>query len=68
MMRLSKWVGGTLLGIVLLLAGALLLLNTGVIQNHFLKDVVKLVKERLQTEVRVDSISVRSRCGLKTPR
>ena len=31
MMRLSKWVGGTLLGIVLLLAGALLLLNTGVI-------------------------------------
>ena len=59
MMRLSKWVGGTLLGIVLLLAGALLLLNTSMIQNHFLKDVVKLVKDRLQTEVRVDSISVR---------
>ena len=59
LLRVLKWVGGTLLGIVLLVVGAFLVLDTSTMQNHLLQEAIVLLKDRLQTEVRVDSISVR---------
>ena len=59
MKRLLKWVGGTLLGIVLLVVGAIFVLNSNMMQNHLMQDAVEMLKDRLQTEVRVDSIDVR---------
>ena len=58
MKRLLKWVGGTLLGIVLLVVGTVFVLNTSMMQNRLMQDAVGILKGRLQTEVRVDSISV----------
>ena len=58
MKRLLKWVGGTLLGIVLLVVGTVFVLNTSMMQNRLMQDAVEILKGRLQTEVRVDSISV----------
>ena len=59
LLRVLKWVGGTLLGIVLLVVGTFLVLDTSTMQNHLLQEAIVLLKDRLQTEVRVDSISVR---------
>ena len=58
MKRLLKWVGGTLLAIVLLLVGTIFALNTNTMQNQLLQQAVVMLKERLQTEVHVDSINV----------
>ena len=59
LLRVLKWVGGTLLGIVLLVVGTFLVLDTSTMQNHLLQEAIVLLRDRLQTEVRVDSISVR---------
>ena len=50
MKRLLKWVGGTLLGIVLLLVVAVLLLNTSMVQGRLVEEAVGVLKEKLQTE------------------
>ena len=53
-----KIVGGTTLGILLLIGAALLLLNTSFVQNSLLQEAVVMLKERLQTEVSIDKISI----------
>ena len=53
-----KIVGGTTLGILLLIGAALLLLNTSFVQNSLLQEAVLMLKERLQTEVSIDKISI----------
>lgn len=57
--RLLKWVGGTLLGIVLLLVVAVLLLNTSMVQGRLVEEAVGVLKEKLQTEVKVGKFQVR---------
>lgn len=59
MKRLLKWVGGTLLGIVLLLVVAVLLLNTSMVQGRLVEEAVGVLKEKLQTEVKVGKFQVR---------
>ena len=59
MKRLLKWVGGTLLGIMMLVVGAIFVLNSNMMQNHLMQDAVEMLKDRLQTEVHVDNIDVR---------
>ena len=49
---------GIVVGIVVLLGGATLLLNTKSVQNKMLKKATELLTEKLQTTVGIDSISV----------
>ena len=59
LLRVLKWVGGTLLGIVLLLVVAVLLLNTSMVQGRLVEEAVGVLKEKLQTEVKVGKFQVR---------
>ena len=58
LIRLLKWVGGTLLAVVLLFAAVVFALNTDMMQNHLLQEAVVLLKEKLQTEVSIEKIHV----------
>ena len=59
MKRLLRWLAGTLLGIVLLLVVAVLLLNTSMVQGRLVEEAVGVLKEKLQTEVKVGRFQVR---------
>lgn len=59
LLRVLKWVGGTLLGIVLLVVVAVLLLNTSMVQGRLVEEAVGVLKEKLQTEVKVGKFQVR---------
>lgn len=59
LLRVLKWVGGTLLVIVLLLVVAVLLLNTSMVQGRLVEEAVGVLKEKLQTEVKVGKFQVR---------
>ena len=58
LIRLLKWVGGTLLAVVLLFAAVVFALNTDMMQNKLLQEAVVLLKEKLQTEVSIEKIHV----------
>ena len=57
--RLLKWVGGILLGIVLLVVALIVMLNTSMVQNRLMEEAVGALKDKLQTEVKVNSLQVR---------
>ena len=56
--KLLKWIGGTVLGVVLLVVAVVFGLNTSVVQNRLLQEAVTMLKEKLQTEVGIERISV----------
>jgi len=56
--KLLKWIGGTVLGVVLLVVAVVFGLNTSVVQNWLLQEAVTMLKEKLQTEVSIERISV----------
>lgn len=58
LVRLLKWAGGIVLSVVLLAVGVVFGLNTSTVQNRLLQEAVGMLKEKLQTEVSIDSISV----------
>ena len=55
--RILKTVGGTAVGAVVLIGGATLLLNTESVQNKLLNKAVELLSQKLETHVKIDSIS-----------
>jgi hypothetical protein len=49
---------GIVAGVVVLLCGGVFLLNTSYVQNRLLRHATKLLTEKLNTQVRVDSVSL----------
>ncbi len=56
--KLLKIIGGIIAGIIVLLVGAFFALNSNSVQNKLLQKAVTMLKEKLHTEVSIDSVSI----------
>lgn len=56
--RIIMVVGGIAVGIIVLLCGGVFLLNTSYVQNKLLRHATRLLTEKLNTQVTVDSVSL----------
>ena len=56
--RILKTVAGLIVGIVVLLGGGTLLLNTESVQHKLLKRATEMLAEKLETKVEIDSIAL----------